>query len=61
MVPKHEKNEEQCQIIPVHSHNFASGQAVETQLSSMQFEMRLQTVVGEFYSEVGDNFNFEKP
>ena len=28
---------------------------------SMQFEMRLQTVVGEFYSEVGYNFNFEKP
>ena len=27
----------------------------------MQFEMRLQTVVGEFYSEVGYNFNFEKP
>ena len=28
---------------------------------AMQFEMRLQTVVGEFYSEVGYNFNFEKP
>ena len=30
-------------------------------IMSMQFEMRLQTVVGEFYSEVGYNFNFEKP
>ena len=30
-------------------------------LHTMQFEMRLQTVVGEFYSEVGYNFNFEKP
>ena len=28
---------------------------------AIQFEMRLQTVVGEFYSEVGYNFNFEKP
>ena len=28
---------------------------------SMQFEMRLQTVVGEFYSEVVYNFNFETP
>ena len=28
---------------------------------AMQFKMRLQTVVGEIYSEVGYNFNFEKP
>ena len=29
--------------------------------NSSRVEMRLQTVVGEFYSEVGYNFNFEKP
>ena len=32
MVSKHE-NEEQCQIIPDYSHDFAIGPAVETQLS----------------------------
>ena len=31
------------------------------ELPTMQFEKRLQTVVGEFYSEVGYIFNFEKP
>ena len=32
MVSKHE-NEEQCQFIPDYTHEFASGLAVETQLS----------------------------